>query len=207
VPRFTPLTREDVGNNPPSRRSILLRKGSKKPVNIIGYISDMEILAQIGIDGKLLLAQAVNFLVLLFILHRFAYKPMLAFLEKRTERIEEGLKNAEEAKKRLDEASRDEERILATAREEAKKIVTETREASEKRGQELVAEFERKAERIVEEAQERAKEEREKMFREAKGEIADLVIATTEKVLREKLDGDAERGKVTKYLGEAGNPE
>lgn len=160
----------------------------------------MEILTQIGIDGKLLLAQVVNFLILLFVLHRFAYKPMLVFLEKRTERIEEGLKNAEEAKKRLDEASKGEERILATAREEAKKIVTETREASEKRGQELIAEFERKAERIVEEAQERAKEEREKMFREAKGEIADLVIATTEKVLRENLDGDVERGKVTKFL-------
>jgi F-type H+-transporting ATPase subunit b len=159
----------------------------------------MEILSQLGIDGKLLLAQGVNFLVLLFILHRFVYKPMLAFLEKRTERIEEGLKNAEEARKRLDEASKSEERILAEAREEAKKIVIATSEASEKRGQEMVAEFEKKAEKIVEEAKERAKEEREKLFREAKGEIADLVIATTEKVLREKLSSTDQRN-VTKYL-------
>ncbi|MEI7750234.1 MAG: F0F1 ATP synthase subunit B [Candidatus Moraniibacteriota bacterium] len=160
----------------------------------------MEILTQIGINGKLLLAQAVNFLVLLFILHRFAYKPMLAFLEKRTERIEEGLRNAEEAKKRLDEAGKSEEKILTAAREEAKKLVAETRASAEKRGAEMIAEFGKKAEKIVEEAQERAKEEREKLFREAKGEIADLVIATTEKVLREKLDGDAEQGKVTKFL-------
>lgn len=161
----------------------------------------MAILTQIGIDGKLLLAQAVNFLVLLFILYRFAYKPMLAFLEKRTERIEEGLRNAEEARKRLDDASKGEEKILAAAREEAKKIVTETREASEKRGQELVAEFERKAERIVEEARERATEEREKLFREAKGEIAELVIATTEKVLGERVSAEG-KGSVTKFLGE-----
>jgi F-type H+-transporting ATPase subunit b len=162
----------------------------------------MEILSQLGIDGKLLLAQGVNFLVLLFILHRFAYKPMLAFLEKRTERIEEGLKNAEEAKKRLDEASKGEEQILTKAREEAKKIVTESREASEKRGQEIIAEFEKKAGRIVEEAQERATEEREKMFREVKGEIADLVIATTEKVLREKLDADDAKKSVSRFLAE-----
>lgn len=160
----------------------------------------MEILTQIGIDGKLLLAQAVNFLILLFILHRFAYKPMLSFLEKRTERIEEGLRNAEEAKKRLDEASKGGEKTIAEAREEARKIVAETRESAEKRGKELVAEFERKAERIVEEARERAAEEREKLFREAKGEIADLVIATTEKVLREKLPA-GEKGNVTKFIG------
>lgn len=160
----------------------------------------MEILTQIGIDGKLLLAQAVNFLILLFILYRFAYKPMLAFLEKRTERIEEGLKNADEAKRRLEEAGKSEERILAKAREEAKRILIDTREASEKRGAEMIDEFEKKATNIVEEARERAKEEREKLFREAKGEIADLVIATTEKVLREKMDGEVERGKVTKFL-------
>jgi F-type H+-transporting ATPase subunit b len=160
----------------------------------------MEILTQIGIDGKLLLAQAVNFLVLLFILHRFAYKPMLGFLEKRTDRIEEGLRNAEEAKRRLDEAVKGEEQILSKAREEAGRIAAETLEASEKRGRELVLEFERKAERIVEEARERAKEEHEKMFREAKGEIADLVIATTEKVLREKLDTDDTKRSVSRFL-------
>ncbi|NTW15817.1 MAG: F0F1 ATP synthase subunit B [Candidatus Moranbacteria bacterium] len=159
----------------------------------------MEILTQIGIDGKLLLAQAVNFLILLAVLYRFAYKPMLSFLEKRTERIEKGLRDAEEAKRRLDEASKDKESILAEAREEARKLVEESRVSAEKRGADLVVEFERKAEKIVAEARERANEEREKLFREAKGEIAELVMATTEKVLREKLEGGA--GDATKYLG------
>ena len=87
----------------------------------------MEILNQIGIDGKLLLAQAVNFLILLFLLHRFAYKPMLAFLEKRSDRIEKGLRDAEEAEKRLVQAAENEEKVLAKAREEAKKIIADAR--------------------------------------------------------------------------------
>lgn len=160
----------------------------------------MEILTQIGIDGKLLLAQAVNFLVLLAVLYRFAYKPMLSFLEKRTERIERGLRDAEEAKRRLDEAATDKEAILAEAREEAKRLVDASRTSAEKRGAEMIAEFEKKAEKIVEESRERATEEREKLFREAKGEIAELVIATTEKVLKERVSTEAE-ASVTKFLG------
>jgi F-type H+-transporting ATPase subunit b len=158
----------------------------------------MEILEQIGIDGKLLLAQAVNFLILLFLLHRFAYKPMLSFLEKRSDRIEKGLRDAEEAQKKLTQAAENEEKVIAEAREEAKQIIVEARESAEKRGKELVAEFEQKANRVMAEAEERATEEREKLMREAKGEIAELVVATTEKVLREKLEGGS--GDVTKYL-------
>lgn len=159
----------------------------------------MEILTQIGIDGKLLLAQAVNFLILLFLLHRFAYRPMLSFLEKRTERIEKGLKDAEEAEKKLSQAAENEEKVLADAREEAKRILADARESAEKRGKELVAEFEKKADRVMKEAEERATEDRERLMREAKGEIAELVVSTTEKVLREKLSADG-TGSVTKFL-------
>jgi len=159
----------------------------------------MEILTQIGIDGKLLLAQAVNFLLLLFLMHRFAYKPMLSFLEKRTERIEKGLRDAEEAEKKLSQAAENEEKVLVAAREESKRIIADAREAAEKRGRELVAEFEKKADGLMKDAEERATEEREKLMREAKAEIAGLVVEAAEKVLREKLSADG-AGSVTKFL-------
>ncbi len=160
----------------------------------------MEILEQLGIDGKLLLAQAVNFLILLFILYRFVYKPMLDFLEKRTERIEKGLRDAEESGRRLSKATEREEEILSDARKEAKKLLSDATASAESRGAELLAEFGEKAQRIIAEAEERATAERERLFREAKGEIAGLVISTTEKVLREKLPA-GEKGNVTKFIG------
>lgn len=57
----------------------------------------MELLNALGIDWKILLAQFVNFAVLVFVLWKFAYKPIFKFLEDRKNKIEEGIKNAEQA--------------------------------------------------------------------------------------------------------------
>ena len=76
----------------------------------------MEVLAKIGVDWKLLLAQVVNFLVLLWVLRRFAYRPMLEFLEKRTKRIESGLRDAKLATQKLSEIEAKERGVLEEAR-------------------------------------------------------------------------------------------
>ena len=160
----------------------------------------MEALSALGIDWKLLLAQGVNFLVLLYILKRFAYKPMLDHLEKRTARIERGLKDAEAAKVRLEEAAAKEEAILGKAREAAKQIVADAEIAAEKRGEKIVDEVEKKAAILLEEAKKHAEQERDTLFREAKNEIAGLVLAATEKVLREKLSGSTDEELARRFL-------
>lgn len=149
----------------------------------------MEALVKLGIDWKLLLAQAVNFIVLLLVLRRFAYRPMLEFLDKRAGRIEQGLKDAEAAGKRLEEAARKEEDLLAAAREEAKNLVAKAEIAAEKRAEAIMAQVETKSEAIFEEAKKHAEAEREKIFREAKEELAMLVLSATERILGEKSSG------------------
>jgi len=161
----------------------------------------MEALVKLGIDWKLLLAQAVNFIVLLLVLRRFAYHPMLDFLDKRADRIEQGLKDAEAAGKRLEEAARKEEELLAAACEEAKDLVAKAEIAAEKRAEIIMAEVEMKSETIFEEAKKHAEAEREKIFREAKEELAALVLSATEKVLGEKVSGK-DREIVERFLGE-----
>lgn len=160
----------------------------------------MDALSALGIDWKLLLAQGVNFLVLLYILKRFAYRPMIELLEKRTERIERGLLDAETAKTRLEEAAAKEEMILSDAREAAKKIIADSEIAAEKRGEKIVEAVEKKAAILLEEAKKHAEQERDTLFREAKGEIASLVLFTTEKVLREKLSGSKDEELVKRFL-------
>ena len=63
----------------------------------------MEIFEKLGIDVKLVIAQLVNFFILLYVLKRFAYKPVLKILEDRERKIEKGLKDAQSAEKRLHE--------------------------------------------------------------------------------------------------------
>ena len=72
----------------------------------------MEVLAKLGIDWKLLIAQAVNFLVLLWILRRYAYGPILRVLEARTARIEQGLKDAQASELKLQSAADEEKKLL-----------------------------------------------------------------------------------------------
>ncbi len=161
----------------------------------------MEALHNLGIDGKLLLAQVVNFLILLFILRKFAYRPMLEFLEKRTARIEQGIKDAEAAGKRLEEAARKEEKMLVQAREEARSLVAKAEIAAEKRAEAIMDAVELKSQAIFAESKKHAEAEREKIFREAKEELASLVLLATGKMLKEKSEGKNDRELAERFLG------
>jgi len=90
------------------------------------------ITAQLGIDWKLLLSQAVNFLLLLVILRLFVYKPILNILKKRREKIEEGLAKAEEADVRLKEVDNINKRKIKETENKAISIIKNTEEKAKK---------------------------------------------------------------------------
>ncbi len=148
----------------------------------------MEVLAKLGVDGKLLLAQAINFAVLFWVLRRFAYQPMLDFLEKRTERIEKGLQDAEAATAKLGEMEAKEKALLSEARTEAKNIIVAAEVAAKKRDAEHMLLTEARVQKLLEEAQAKIAEEKDRALTEAKSEIGELVVLSVEKILREKID-------------------
>lgn len=90
----------------------------------------MEILNNFGIDPKLLGAQIVNFLIVLYLLRRFLYKPILDNLEKRKTLIKEGLDKTEEARIRLEKAEEQERQILQAAQAQAEKILEDAKKES-----------------------------------------------------------------------------
>ncbi len=148
----------------------------------------MEVLAKLGIDWKLLLAQAVNFAVLFWVLRRYAYQPMLDFLEKRTVRIEQGLIHAEAAQAKLGEMEAREKAVLSEAHREAKNIIIAAETSAKKRDAERTQETENKIKQLLVEAETKIREEKEKALTSAKAEIGELVMLSVEKILREKVD-------------------
>lgn len=160
----------------------------------------MEIFAKLGIDWRLLIAQAVNFAILLFVLHRFAYKPMLSFLEKRSERIEKGLKDAEAATAKLSEMEAKEKEVLDAARKEARELLQKAEESAKKRDMERAKETEEKVARMLSESEAKIREERDKVFAEAKQEIAGLVMSAVEKVTGEKMDAEKDKALIEKFV-------
>lgn len=158
----------------------------------------MEALHNLGIDGKLLLAQVINFLILLFILRRFAYRPTLAFLESRTARIEQGIKDADSAREKLVEIEKKERETLALAQQEARDIITGAEAAAKKRSEAHEKSTSEKAKKFLEDARIEIEEEKRKSLSEIQNEVASLIALSTEKVLREK--SDSEKGPATRFL-------
>jgi F-type H+-transporting ATPase subunit b len=150
----------------------------------------MEIFNQFGIQPVLLLAQVVNFLILLFILKKFLYSPVLKMLEERKAKIAQSLKDAEEIEKKLAKTEEDRQKELSKALEEAKQIINEAKESATQ----VIAEGHEKANKdivdLVEKARESMTQEREKMHQEIRQELSDMIVASlkavTGKVLTKK---------------------
>lgn len=160
----------------------------------------MDILAKLGIDWKLLIAQAVNFLILLWVLRRYAYQPMLKALETRTKKIEQGLKDAETSRTKLQGVIEEEKTILSAAREEARDILVEAEGNAKKRDALMLDETKAKIDRMIAEADTHLAEKQAKLLREAKAELSEVVLLATEKVLGDKVDGTIEAELIKKSL-------
>lgn len=155
-----------------------------------------KILADFGVQPILLAAQAVNFFILLFILKRFMYKPLLKVLEERKQKIAQSLKNAEEIELKLQKTEEDREKKLIKATEEAQKIIEEaTKNASE-----IVNEAHVKAatdiEDLVSKAHEQIKMDRDRMQTELRGELADIVAFSMQKITGKVLTKKDQQGLV-----------
>ncbi len=146
-----------------------------------------------GLNWWLFLSQCISFVIVCFLLQKFAYRPILAILEERRNRIAEGLANAERIKKQLAEAQQTASNIIAQANAEAQKMIEEARAAAkvlgERQAQQAVAE----AEQIIAKAHEAAVVERDRMMAELRREITRLVIDTTARVTGKVLTAEDQR--------------
>jgi len=148
----------------------------------------MELLNNLGINGKLLIAQIINFLILLWVLHKFAYGPVIRMLDSRTKKIEKGLKEAEESHKKLAEISEKEQAVLVEARKQAQEIIKKSEESATLQAQEILTSAKDQTQRMMETAQKQIEQEKTKILAEVKTEVAGLVMMATEKIIGEKLD-------------------
>ncbi len=143
----------------------------------------MELFAKLGIDGRLLAAQLLNFGILAFLLHRFLYRPVLAMLEKRTAMIEQGVKDSQEARTRLESVSKEQEEILARARNQAQNTIERAQGVIEAYKKEVLEQTTAQGEKILAQARVQIAQEQQEMMEEARKEVIDLVLLTSRKAL------------------------
>ena len=145
-----------------------------------------ELFATFGVNWKLLLIQALNFGALLAILTYFLYKPILRIIDERREKIAEGVRTAEAATRRLEEAKTEGDQLVGGAAREAEGIVATARARADERASEIMKSAEMRAEATLRDAAERAEEAKRQALKESEREIARAAMLAAEKILNSK---------------------
>jgi F-type H+-transporting ATPase subunit b len=159
-----------------------------------------ELIKTFHIDIKLILAQLVNFAIVLFVLKRYAYGPVLKMMEERSDKIEKGIADAENAGKKLTEITEKEKEVLVEARKQAQEIIAKAEATAIKSKEEIIVEAKSQSEKILADSAKKIEQEKNQMMQEVKGQIAELVVAATGKIIDEKIDSQKDADLIAKAI-------
>lgn len=146
----------------------------------------------------------VSFLAVLFILKKFAWKPILGVLSERERTIEDALSEAKKAREEIAAMNARNEDLMRQAREEREVLLKEARDIRDKEIGEAKAKAKAEAEALLSRARVDIQNEKNAAITEMKNQVAELSILVAEQVLREKLvDSAAQQSLVDKVMNEA----
>ncbi len=160
----------------------------------------MEILELFGVDWKLLLAQLVNFLIVVGVLWFFALKPLTKTMEDRNTEIAKGLNDAKDAAERLEKVEQEVKDKLIETKGEASNILEEAKKQGEKNKQETVEKTKEEVANIIQKAKNQINSEKDSMISEVKVEVSKMVVVALEKILSEGLSKDLDKKYIEKTL-------
>ena len=130
----------------------------------------------------------ITFLLLLYVLAKFAWKPLLKMLEDRENLIKSSLKDAEKAKLELESLTQESEAITAKARSEAQSILAESKSAAEKVKEDTIAKAKEQASKIRDDAKKQIEVEKDKAISDIKQEVVNLTLSVAEKLINKNLN-------------------
>jgi len=152
-----------------------------------------EIARTFGVDWAHLIAQIISFGIVCFLLHRFAYRPVLAMLESRRKEIAQGLANAEEIKAELARTATQRQEVMTQANTQATKLIEQARAAAARVQEQETQKAIAAAETIIAKAREATAQDHARMLAELKREVGRLVVLTTGAVTGKVLTPDDQR--------------
>jgi F-type H+-transporting ATPase subunit b len=157
----------------------------------------------LGLNLPQLIAQVVNFFVLLFILRLVAYKPILKMLDERKQRIAEGLNAAEIARAEAASAQANIQAQIDTARKEGQEIVANAQGIATRIQADAREQSAKDREAALERARIEIQQERDRAIADLRGEFADITVKAAEKVINQSLDRQAHQRVIDETLAES----
>ena len=163
-------------------------------------------MGELGINPFYLAFQIINFLILVFLLHRILYRPVLNILDQRKERIREGQEAAERARTEAEQLRQEYEQQLEESRAHARKIIDDAAAAAERLRDESVVNAQQEAQRILDRARDELRAETEHARRELRHEVASLSVAVAGKLIQDSLDTEKNRELVARLISDMEEP-
>lgn len=154
------------------------------------------------INGFWIIVSAANFLFFLFVSWLVAFKPISAMLSTRRERIEQGIKDAEQARSDRDSADQERKATLAEARREANEILARSQKVAQETRDADIAATRVELERLRSRATSEIQAEKGRALADLRAEVADLALAAAGKVVGETMTDARQRRLVEEYLAE-----
>lgn len=162
----------------------------------------METLGKLGIHPLLLVAQIVNFAVLLFLLNKFLYKPILKLFKDRSLKIEEGMKTAEDLKRQAAESEQKHQVYLEEARKEAHRIVEQATKLGDEEKKKIIELANEESRKIVDRTMREIDREKKNITADIKQEVGEMVVALATSMIKKTLDEQAQRTLLDEALKE-----
>jgi len=159
-----------------------------------------ELIHNLGIEWKIILAQIVNFTVLLLILQKFAYRPVVKILTERRKKIEEAIERSKTVDSQMAEIEALKEKVLDEARVKSEEILVKAEQSARKVQEDMLADTHEKSEKLMEDTRKKIEAEREKIFQEVKREIAEVVALAVEKSVGDIADKKTQEKMVAEAL-------
>lgn len=142
----------------------------------------------------------INILVLYFILKKLLFKPVTKHMDERSQKIQDALDMAEDAKKQVQEMKSEYDAKLRVAKEEGQKIIEDYKKMADKEYNAVVESARSEAKLIVENAKTELAVEKEELITSMKKEMTNLVLEASEKILKENLDTTTNRKLISDFI-------
>lgn len=157
---------------------------------------------QLGIEPKLLLAQIINFAIILFVLSKLLYKPILTMLEKRKKEIELGLTLTGKMKEEEEKLATKRRTLVEEARREARAILEEAKGRAKDEAGDIIAEAHHESEEVIAKARVEAARVKEEMMGEVRNQAVELASAMAKRLLTGLLTPEQQHTLLGKQLKE-----
>lgn len=162
-----------------------------------------ELFANLGINAKILAAQIVNFAILLLILQKFAYKPIVGMLNARRDEIAKANKHVEEIASRMKDIEEAKESVLKEARDASSEIIKKAEVNATTAAEHIVSEAKAQAQALAAQERKLLAQDREKLKEELRKDIGETVALAVEKSVGDILDAHAKMKLIEQAVAKA----